>query len=113
MQRLIAPSLVIALCGMAAARDDGPDTEATHKAVAALEEKLGKSQVAVDEVRITQDGIACIDFHGTEGTSGRKAHAVMLGEKLLVSTSADHARQFEKAWNEHCLGPRGGTTSKP
>jgi len=77
MKRLIAPSLVIALCGMAAARDQGPDTEITAHAVAKLNAKLGESEVKVDQVRVTDDGVACIDFHGTGSTSGKKGHAVV------------------------------------
>ena len=111
MKRLIAPCLVIALCGMAAAREGGPDTDATTKAVAKLEARLGESEIQVDEVRITEDGVACIDFHST-GPSKRAAHAVVQGEKLLVSSNSDK-NGFEKAWEEHCLGPRGGATSSP
>jgi len=109
MKRLIAPSLVIAVCGMAAARDQGPDTQISDQAVAKLEAKLGASEVQVDEVRVTDDGVACIDFHGTGSTSGKKAHAVVQGEQLLISTNSDK-NGFEKAWKEHCLGPRGGLT---
>jgi hypothetical protein len=106
MKRLIAPSLVIALCGMAAARE-GPDTETTSKAVARLEAKLGESEIKVDEVRVTDDGIACMDYH-TISNPGKRAHAVLQGEKLLISTNSD-ANGFEQAWKDHCLGPRGGT----
>jgi len=109
MKRLIAPSLVIALCGMAAARDQGPDTELSSKAVAKLEAKLGESEIQVDQVRVTDDGIACIDFHGTGSTGGKKGHAVVQGEQLLISTNSDK-NGFEKAWSQHCLGPRGGAT---
>jgi hypothetical protein len=112
MKRLIAPSLLIILGGIAAARDEGPDTEATSKAVAALEAKLGKSEVQVDEVRVTDDGVVCIDFHGTGSTDPAPAHAVMQGEKLLISTNSD-ANGFKKAWDAHCLGPRGGSTPSP
>jgi hypothetical protein len=107
MKRLIAPSLVIAVCGMAAARDQGPDTEITSKAVARLEAKLGESEIKVDEVRVTDDGIACMDYHSISNP-GKRAHAVLQGEKLLISTNSD-ANGFEAAWNDHCLGPRGGT----
>jgi hypothetical protein len=110
MKRLIAPSLVILVCGMAAARDEGPDTEIGSKAVAKLEARLGESEIEVDEVRVTQDGVACIDFHST-GPAKKPAHAVVQGEKLLVSSNSDK-NGFEDAWKEHCLGPRGGTTSE-
>ena len=108
MKRLIAPSLVIALCGIAAARDQGPDTEVTSKAVSRLEAKLGKSEIEVDEVRVTKDGIACIDYHSISNP-GKQAHAVLQGERLLISTNSD-ANDFEKVWSDHCLGPRGGAT---
>jgi hypothetical protein len=112
MKRLIAPSLIIVLCGMAAARDQGPDTAITTKAVAALEEKLGKSEIQVDEVRVTEAGIACMDYHSNSNPA-KKAHAVLAGEELSISTSADHAQRFEKVWYDHCLGPRGGATPTP
>ncbi len=110
MKRLIAPVLVIAVCGMAAARDQGPDTEITAKAVSRLEAKLGESEIKVDEVRVTDSGIACIDYHPVSNPD-KKAHAIVQGEDLLISTSSDHGKRFEKTWNDHCLGPRGGTTS--
>jgi hypothetical protein len=108
MKRLIAPSLVIVLCGMAAAREEGPDTELSTKAVAKLEAKLGESEIKVDEVRVTEDGVACIDFHST-GPAQKPAHAVVQGEQLLISSNSDK-NGFEKVWKEHCLGPRGGAT---
>ncbi len=108
MKRLLAPSLVIALCGIAAARDQGPDTEITSKAVTKLEAKLGKSEIEVDEVRVTDNGIACIDYHSVSNPN-KRAHAVVQGERLLISTNSD-ANDFEKMWSDHCLGPRGGAT---
>ena len=108
MKRLIAPSLVIVLCGMAAARDEGPDTELSQKAVAKLEARLGESEIQVDEVRVTDDGVACIDFHST-GPGKKPAHAVYKDEKMLISSNSDK-NGFEQAWKEHCLGPRGGAT---
>jgi hypothetical protein len=111
MKRLIAPSLIIAVCGMAAAREQGPDTELTSKAVARLEAKLGEGEIKVDEVRVTEDGIACMDYH-TISNPGKKAHAVLKGEQLLVSTNSDK-NAFQETWNDHCLGPRGGSAPKP
>jgi hypothetical protein len=110
MKRLVAPSLVIVLCGMAAARDEGPANEVTAKAIAKLEAKLGKSEFEVDEVRVTEKGVACVDYHGVGNSSGKQAHAVLVGEELLISTSGDQPKKFEKAWSDHCLGPRGGAT---
>ena len=57
---------------------------------------------------VTKDGVACIDFHGIGSTSGKAAHAVVQGDKMLVSTNSDK-NGFEDAWKKHCLGPRGGT----
>ena len=112
MKRLIAPSLVILVFGgMAAAGNEGPDSEITAKAVAKLEARLGESEIEIDEVRVTKDGVACIDFHGT-GPAKKPAHAVMQGEKMLISSNSDK-NGFEDAWKEHCLGPRGGATSQP
>lgn len=112
MKRLIAPSLLIILGGMAAARDQGPDTQVGKDAVARLTNKLGESEIQVDEVRVTKDDVVCIDYHGTGSTSGKKAHAVIQGDKMLISTNSDK-NGFEDAWNKHCLGPRGGATSSP
>jgi hypothetical protein len=108
MKRLIAPSLVIAICGIAAARDQGPDTEITSKAVARLEAKLGESEIKVDEVRVTDNGVACMDYHSISNPA-KQAHAVLQGDRLLISTNSD-ANDFGKVWSEHCLGPRGGAT---
>ena len=108
MKRLILPSVVIALCGIAAARDQGPDTEVTSKAVARLEAKLGESEIKVDEVRVTEDGVACMDYHSTSNPA-KQAHAVLQGERLLISTNSD-VNDFSKVWSAHCLGPRGGAT---
>lgn len=112
MKRLIPPSLVIILGGIAAAGAQGPDTEIGKKAVEKLYSRLGETEVKVDEVRVTKDGVACIDFHGIGGTSGKAAHAVVIGDKMLVSTNSDK-NPFEEMWNKHCLGPRGGATSNP
>lgn len=112
MKRLIAPSLLIILGGMAAARDQGPDSEIGKAAVEKLYSRLGETEVKVDEVRVTQDGIACIDFHGIGSTSGKAAHAVVQGDKMLVSTNSDK-NGFQDMWDKHCLGPRGGATSNP
>jgi hypothetical protein len=88
--------------------------DATDASVAALEASLGKSQaLEVDEVRITGDGVACIDYR-VRDAAGRESrgHAVVQGKDVLRSP-ADDAQRFEKAWNEHCLGPKGGMTVEP
>ena len=78
--------------------------DATSDAVAALKKDLGSSvDLEVDEVRETAAGVVCIEYR----VRGSRGHAVVQKKEVLKSSS-DPAR-FEKAWNEHCLGPRGGT----
>src|SRR5688572_27839735 len=93
---------------IAADRRAGEDSRLTASSVAALERLLGTSvDVAVDEVRVTADGYSCIDYRAVTAQDGeRRAHAVVRGDLVLISTSGD--KRFEKTWNEHCLGPRGG-----
>jgi hypothetical protein len=79
--------------------------DATSNAVAALKANLGSNvSLEVDEVRVTEAGVACIEYR----VSGSRGHAVVQGNEVLKSSS--DAERFEKAWNQHCLGPRGGTT---
>jgi len=98
----------IALLPLAVA---GADADATSTAVAALKKNLGSTTgVEVDEVRVTQAGVACIDYRVSDGQGGKSlGHAVVQGEEVLKSSS--EYERFEKVWNEHCLGPRGGTTT--
>jgi hypothetical protein len=94
--------------GIAADRGAGKDSDLTAASVAALERRLGTSvDVSVDEVRVTADGFSCIDYRTVSAQVGEgRAHAVVRGDEVLLSTSGD--KRFEKTWNEHCLGPRGG-----
>jgi len=88
--------------------------DATDDSVAALQASIGSSQaLEVDEVRITDKGVACIDYR-VRDAAGRESrgHAVVQGKDVLRSP-ADDAQRFEKAWNEHCLGPKGGMTVEP
>ena len=91
-------------------RDSRDGTEVTASSVAALKASLGNSAgLEVDEVRVTDDGVACIDYR-VRNAQGAKTpgHAVVQGKEVLKSPSGDE--RFEKAWTEHCLGPRGGMT---
>lgn len=85
--------------------------DATSAAVAALKQNLGNTAgLEVDEVRVTQAGVACIDYRVNDGQGSKSpGHAVVQGDEVLKSSS--EYKRFEKVWNEHCLGPRGGITS--
>jgi len=82
--------------------------DATSNAVAALKANLADKAdgLEVEEVRATDAGVVCIEYR----VSGSRGHAVVEGNTVLKSSS--DAERFEKAWSEHCLGPRGGTTSE-
>jgi hypothetical protein len=95
---------VVAILPMATALG----ADATAKAVAALRENLGSGvDLAVDEVRLTDAGIACINFH--VGSDQNRDHAVVHGDEVLKGSTDE--KRFDDAWSEHCLGPRGGVTS--
>lgn len=86
----------------------------TDASVAKLAADLGKPKnLEVDEVRVTNDGVACIEYR-LQSDSGRQAlgHAVVRGDEVLRSPAAANAdpQEFEKAWKQHCLGPHGGMT---
>lgn len=85
----------------------------TDASVAALESSLGDARgLEVDEVRITGDGVACIEYRLPDARGKQtRGHAVVQGKDVVRSPSGDDAK-FEKAWNEHCLGPRGGLTGE-
>jgi hypothetical protein len=58
---------------------------------------------------VTDKGIACIDYRISNGQGGKvRGHAVIQGDEVLKSSSDDE--RFQKQWNQHCLGPRGGIT---
>jgi hypothetical protein len=107
----IATSAILLMAAALAAHDEPHEgTDATTVSVAALRANLGNSVgLEVDEVRVTSDGVACIDYRvsGAQGSKSR-GHAVVQGDEVLTSSSA--YERFEKAWNEHCLGPHGGMT---
>lgn len=109
---LIASSIVLLPMSdaLAADRTACEGSDATAASVAALKGNLGNTAgLEVDEVRVTDGGVACIEYRVSNGQGGKtRGHAVVQGDEVLKS-SAGYER-FEKAWNEHCLGPRGGTT---
>jgi hypothetical protein len=112
---LIVSSLALLAFASALAAEGAANagSDPTTAAVAALEATLGKGAgLEVDEVRVTDTGVACIDYRASDGT-GRKSpdHAVVQGKEVLKGSSGDE--RFETAWSEHCLGPRGGMTRDP
>jgi hypothetical protein len=87
----------------------------TAASIAALQASVGNVPIDVDEVRITHDGVACIEYRvrGNPGAPAR-GHAVVRGKDVLRVPSqlgGGSTQEFEKAWNEHCLGPHGGMAS--
>ena len=103
---LIAASLtLLPVTGALAADDKAKGADATDAAVDALKANLGSNaNLEVQEVRVTEAGVACIEYR----VSGSRGHAIVQNNEVLKSSS--DAARFEKAWNEHCLGPRGGMT---
>jgi hypothetical protein len=105
--KLVISSTAIVLVAAAfAAGGESPD--ATAASVAALKSNLGNPDgLVIDEVRVTDAGVACIEYRVGTGEGGKiRGHAVVQRDEVIKSTAGD---QFEKAWNEHCLGPRGGS----
>ena len=110
---LIACSATLLPMTAALAADTPPATSSdeTAAAVATLKQKLGSpSGMEVDNVRVTDAGVACINYRLRDSQgSMTKQHAVVKGDDVERSTFGN--KKFEKAWNDNCLGPRGGTTS--
>ena len=109
MKLLIAASVTFLPLAGALAADGKPEngTDATDAAVDALKANLGSNaDLEIEEVRVTEAGVVCIDYR----VSGSRGHAVVQGKEVLKSSS--DADRFEKVWNEHCLGPRGGVTNE-
>ena len=110
---LIASSIVLlSMSGALAAEPQVREgSDATAASVAALKANLGNpTGLEVDEVRVTETGVACIYYRVSDGQGGEsRGHAVVQGGEVLKSSTDDE--HFAKAWNEHCLGPRGGMTS--
>ena len=110
---LIASSvaLLLLVAAFAANGQERKSPDRTAASVAALKASLGNSSgLEVEEVRVTNTGVACINYHLSDSKGGKSpGHAVVQGDEVLKSPSGDE--RFEKAWTEHCLGPRGGVTS--
>jgi hypothetical protein len=108
---LLAAAIALAAAAALAAGN------ATDASVAALKASLGNPRaLEVDEVRITGDGVACIEYRVVDAAGKQdRGHAVVRGNDVLRSPGATNAdpKPFEKAWSEHCLGPKGGMTSEP
>lgn len=109
---IIATSTILAVAAaFATDRKPRDASDMTAASVAALEANLGNPEgLEVDEVRVTDDGVACIEYRlkNAEDDMSR-GHAVVQGEEVLKSSS--DAGRFDKAWSKHCLGPRGGMNS--
>jgi hypothetical protein len=107
---LIAASVALLPVGGAFAADQ-EGSDATAASVAALKANLKNSAgLTIDEVRLTEAGVACINYRVNNEQGGKsRGHAVVQGDEVLKSSTG--YKRFEKAWNEHCLGPRGGTTT--
>ena len=103
---IAASATLLPLSGALAADGTGQEgSDATSAAIAALKANLGSNvSLEVDEARATDAGVVCVEYR----ISGSRGHAVVQNNEVLKSSS-DPSR-FEKAWNEHCLGPRGGMT---
>ena len=110
---LIACSVMLLPMTAALAENPSPanSSDETAAAVATLKEKVGtRSDLEVDDVRVTDSGVACINFRMRDSQGAMsKQHAVVKGDDVERSTFGN--KRFEKAWNDNCLGPRGGTTS--
>jgi len=92
---------------------DARPGDKTDASVAALRSTLGDARgLEIDEVRVTDDGVACIEYRLPDA-QGRltRGHAVVRDQDVLRSPPDDGGK-FEKAWTDHCLGPRGGVTSE-
>jgi len=108
---VIATSAILLMAAALAANDEPREvSDATSASVSALKKNLGNpANLEIDEVRVTQAGIACIDYRVKGGQDSKSiGHAVVQGDEVLKNSPGD--KRFEKAWNEHCLGPRGGLT---
>jgi len=109
---LLVACVAFLLIAVALAADKDKDTpDQIAAATAALKANLGNAAgLEVNEVRVTDAGVACINYRvGTGSGEKSRGHAVVK-DGDVIDSAADGGR-FEKAWNAHCLGPRGGMTS--
>jgi hypothetical protein len=108
---IIATSAILLMAATLVAKDDSrAGSDATSTSVAALKGNLGNpAGLVIDEVRVTDTGVACIEYR-VNNEQGRKirGNAVVQGDEVLKSAAGDE--RFTQAWDQHCLGPRGGMT---
>jgi hypothetical protein len=114
---VIATSAILAMAATLVASPESPKgstegADATTASIATLKANLGNpAGLAIEEVRVTDAGIACIDYRvGNTQAGTSRGHAVVQGNEVVKSSSDE---RFEKLWNEHCLGPRGGLAGAP
>ncbi len=100
--------LGLALVPLCAIADDPKSTDAVEKLKASL--TSGAMGFEVDDVRVTDDGVACIKYRIDNDLGGEtRAQAVVDGDKVLRSTSRSNS--FAKAWNKKCAGRDSETAS--
>lgn len=103
LKRLIASAVVVVPLSSALAETPA-GSDASSAAVETLRSSLGgKGAIDVENVRMTDSGVACIDYRGPNNSGGMsKSKAVVQGDKVFRSGIGN--RRFEEAWNEHCAG---------
>jgi hypothetical protein len=111
LKRLIASAVVVVPLSSALAETPASG-DASTAAVETLRASLGgKGAIDVENVRMTDDGVACIDYRGPNNSGGMsKAKAVVQGDKVLRSGVGNE--RFADAWNEHCAGTRAASKDK-
>ena len=104
--RVIVFPIALALAVGAFANDQTSNTNSgdSDAAVARLKSSLPSSAgFAVDNVRMTSDGVACIKYHVANNQGGQtRGQAVVQGDDVVRSTT--QSSQFAKEWNGKCAG---------
>ncbi len=91
--------LLIAFVPMTALADDSGSSDQVETLKSSLKSTMG---FKVDNVRVTDDGTACISYRVNNDKGGvSSAKAVVQGAKVLRSTSGQS--DFAKAWNSKCV----------
>lgn len=108
---IIASAVVVAPLSSALAETPA-SSDASTTAVDTLRASLGgKGAIDVENVHMTDDGVACIDYRGPNNSGGMsKSKAVVQGDKVLRSSVGND--RFADAWNEHCAGTRAASKAK-
>jgi hypothetical protein len=108
LKRIIASSVVVVPLSVAFAQ-----TPTGNDASAAAVEKLRasvKGGVEVENIRMSEDGVACIQYRGPNyAGSMTNGYAVVQGDKVYKSSIGN--TRFEEAWKEHCAGTRDASKS--